>query len=734
MIKKGVNIQPDIPSENVVTIDESPMKRQRPIPPEYVSTVDDTPNEHDLLGFTTYVDAFAKIIASRETKLPLSIGLFGNWGSGKSSFMAQLKSKLTDLIKSGNKKLVEKIITVDFNAWHYIDTNIWASLASGIFEGIAKSECDENKSLLESRRLDIQQQLASSQDAKRYLESQRQKCENEIRIRKTGIVLLQLFKIINNKLQGASSDKLNAFVKLTKELISKPKISIIHFILQTIKEKWIYLLVSFASALLLFLLLPYLPIIKNHITIHYLAPSLAFVSSIIPTVTSSIKKIRLHFELNKIDITQLQESTKKVYSILTDLVTKTTKATAEQQEAIKHYTTDIKQLEKEIDETSIALSRLEAGGLIYDHIRSCTANPIYGDNLSLIATIRKDLSSLGEILKDYQTNGNINFRIVVYIDDLDRCPPQNVVEVLQAIHLLLAFPHFVVIAGVDHRWLEGSLTKIYTNSGVDMGAQQDFREFCPQNYLEKIFQVTFNVPPMCDGFKDLVKSIVNVDLAVNLEKLDLDILVSPTVASTEIQSPVLEKTPITNSADVDLPTITPSDIEPISLQPKQQSEEIQKQIEEFIATDTFKEQELVMLLELQPLLTTPRLVKRLVNMYRIIRTAISRNNFELFLEKEYRTVLLLLGISVGFHRVGGLLLDTLQQSQENDFVNNGIKGIAGTLTCSSESSVNDEKFKVEKRNMIRAIELVEKFAKEVTFNEIKKYIAEIQRFSYGGSA
>ncbi|MEZ5024500.1 MAG: P-loop NTPase fold protein [Chitinophagales bacterium] len=40
-------------------------------------------------------------------------------------------------------------------------------------------------------------------------------------------------------------------------------------------------------------------------------------------------------------------------------------------------------------------------------------------------------------------------RIVLYIDDLDRCPPKKVVEVLQAIHLILAFPLFVVVVGVD---------------------------------------------------------------------------------------------------------------------------------------------------------------------------------------------------------------------------------------------------------------------------------------------
>jgi hypothetical protein len=50
------------------------------IPPLKVATVDDCPTKTDLLGFGKYVDSFAKIIASRDTKLPLSIGLFGNWG------------------------------------------------------------------------------------------------------------------------------------------------------------------------------------------------------------------------------------------------------------------------------------------------------------------------------------------------------------------------------------------------------------------------------------------------------------------------------------------------------------------------------------------------------------------------------------------------------------------------------------------------------------------------------
>ena len=44
-------------------------------------------------------------------------------------------------------------------------------------------------------------------------------------------------------------------------------------------------------------------------------------------------------------------------------------------------------------------------------------------------------------------------RIVLYIDDLDRCPPRRVVEMLEAIHLLLAVRLFVVVVAVDPRWL-----------------------------------------------------------------------------------------------------------------------------------------------------------------------------------------------------------------------------------------------------------------------------------------
>ena len=108
-------------------------------------------------------------------------------------------------------------------------------------------------------------------------------------------------------------------------------------------------------------------------------------------------------------------------------------------------------------------------------------------------------------------------RIILYVDDLDRCPDKKVVEVLEAVHLLLAYPLFVVVVGVDPRWLAYSLTSIYpvlketaSQSGDAAGPRgsADLWRPTPQNYLEKIFQIPFSLRPMTrTGYGKLVEGL-----------------------------------------------------------------------------------------------------------------------------------------------------------------------------------------------------------------------------------
>src|SRR4030095_6744962 len=96
----------------------------------------------------------------------------------------------------------------------------------------------------------------------------------------------------------------------------------------------------------------------------------------------------------------------------------------------------------------------------------------YRRHLGVPALIRRDFEKLSKMFRtqrEYEKEDRdgaqletrhdptIVNRIILYIDDLDRCPPEKVVEVLRAIHLLLAFPLFVVIVAVDARWMKRAL-------------------------------------------------------------------------------------------------------------------------------------------------------------------------------------------------------------------------------------------------------------------------------------
>jgi hypothetical protein len=57
----------------------------------------DDPKGEDLIGISREVIALATLIAARDIRPPLSVGLFGDWGSGKTFFMRQLRIAIATL-------------------------------------------------------------------------------------------------------------------------------------------------------------------------------------------------------------------------------------------------------------------------------------------------------------------------------------------------------------------------------------------------------------------------------------------------------------------------------------------------------------------------------------------------------------------------------------------------------------------------------------------------------------
>ncbi len=84
------------------------------------------------------------MITLKSVKPPLAVGLFGNWGSGKSFFMENLNAEINRL-KGTHERYVEKVVQVTFNSWHYSDANLWASLITEIFDKLYEFSKDEGK-------------------------------------------------------------------------------------------------------------------------------------------------------------------------------------------------------------------------------------------------------------------------------------------------------------------------------------------------------------------------------------------------------------------------------------------------------------------------------------------------------------------------------------------------------------------------------------------------------------
>jgi len=78
----------------------------------------DNETTQDLLGYQVHADLLKKIILN-DAMLPISIGVFGNWGSGKSSLMLLLQQSLQEWKQSQRDEQHNIILQVYFNSWQF---------------------------------------------------------------------------------------------------------------------------------------------------------------------------------------------------------------------------------------------------------------------------------------------------------------------------------------------------------------------------------------------------------------------------------------------------------------------------------------------------------------------------------------------------------------------------------------------------------------------------------------
>ncbi len=109
-----------------------------------------------------------------------------------------------------------------------------------------------------------------------------------------------------------------------------------------------------------------------------------------------------------------------------------------------------------------------------------------------------------QFMQDFQevTRALGQRRLLILIDDLDRCQPENVVEILEAISFLVSAGDCFIVLGMDRKYVDGCVGLRFKvvaeelseqkEAGTD-GGRVDRREFA-RHYLQKLVNIEVPVP------------------------------------------------------------------------------------------------------------------------------------------------------------------------------------------------------------------------------------------------
>lgn len=385
-------------------------------------------NTKDYIEAAKDIEPFVKLLMHENLSLPMTIGVFGSWGSGKTFFTNYITNRLKD---------IENICVINFNAWDYYDSNITVSLVKNIFTKIydvsgVNKQLKEKNNEIESLK---QQSKIKIDDLHDYIDNEEIK---QLVEKKKSI--FDIYKAIGYIIK-INSGNLKELYRSGKELFKKNK--------KEILRKIILILVMIICTTSIY------TFINNKVKID--------------NITINILKTLIFI------LTTLGE----ILVIIHPILEKFKGGIFEYKERLK-ISEDIKKRIKENEEELEILKRgqnLNKQNQFNIMHEKCEE---YKNKAGFIANIKDDIINLQSFIEDTKIK-----KIVLIIDDLDRCPPNKVVEVLQSIQLLLSTELFVVTIGVDTKWINNSIESVYG----DILEEGD--KLFAINYIEKIIHIPF---------------------------------------------------------------------------------------------------------------------------------------------------------------------------------------------------------------------------------------------------
>jgi hypothetical protein len=131
-------------------------------------------------------------------------------------------------------------------------------------------------------------------------------------------------------------------------------------------------------------------------------------------------------------------------------------------------------------------------GMIWAGTQTFTGSLISGSADSAQTYLRMSQDPMMNVRNHFQKFvKSLEWPLIIFIDDLDRCQPKYVVQLLESIQTILNHPKVFYVVAAERRWLNVSFQKEYEILSEEI--KEPGRKMCDL-FLEKIFQLSITLP------------------------------------------------------------------------------------------------------------------------------------------------------------------------------------------------------------------------------------------------
>ena len=130
-------------------------------------------------------------------------------------------------------------------------------------------------------------------------------------------------------------------------------------------------------------------------------------------------------------------------------------------------------------------------------------------------------------------------KVIVFVDDLDRCAPRTVLEVFESMKIFLNMDGFIYVVGLSYqtitRFISAEYANVLSRNGNESNGEEEYIRKMGEQYIKKIIQIPVDLPPWSDS--DMYSLVT--DLSKRLFKPYSDII----YRNADLISNIVERNP-----------------------------------------------------------------------------------------------------------------------------------------------------------------------------------------------